>query len=149
MSVDPHELAGALRLSVTRLARLLRQQDQTGLAPTLTVALATINREGPLTLGELAAAEQVTAPTITKVVEKLEAHGFVTRHADEQDRRVCRVRVTPAGRKQLDTVRRRRTAWLSSRLKTLSPDELERLAAAADVLEKLTAADRVRDRVRA
>jgi DNA-binding MarR family transcriptional regulator len=139
--VDLGDLAGSLRLSVTRLARLLRQQDQSGLAPTLTAALATIAREGPLTLGELAVAEQVTAPSITKVVEKLEARGFVTRHTDERDRRVTRVQVTPAGRKFVETVRGRRTAWLTSRLKTLSPDELARLAAAADVLEKLTTAD--------
>jgi len=144
VTVDPVELAGVLRLSVTRLARLLRQQDQTGLAPTLTTALATIFREGPLTLGELAGAEQVTAPTITKVVEKLESHGFVTRHTDEQDRRVCRVQVTQAGRRHLDTVRNRRTAWLAGRLRTLTPDELHRLAEAADVLEKLTTAERVR-----
>jgi DNA-binding MarR family transcriptional regulator len=138
--VDPVELAASLRLSVTRLARLLRQQDESGLAPTLAAALATIAREGPLTLGELAAREQVTAPTVTKVVEKLEARGYVTRHADTADRRVCRVRVTPAGRRHVEAVRRRRTAWLSARLKTLSAEDLARLAAAADVLDRLTEA---------
>lgn len=138
--IDPVALAGSLRFSVTRLARLLRQQDESGLAPTLTAALATIAREGPVTLGVLAAREQVTAPTITKVVEKLEARGFVSRQADASDRRVCRVQVTAAGRRQLEAVKKRRTAWLSGRLKTLSPQELERLAAAAEVLDKLTEA---------
>lgn len=138
--VDPAELAGSLRFSVTRLARLLRQQDESGLGPSLTAALATIAREGPLTLGDLAAREQVTAPTTTKVVEKLEARGFVTRQTDEKDRRVTRVQATAAGRKQLEQMRRRRTAWLAGQLKTLSPQELERLAAAAEVLDKITEA---------
>lgn len=137
---DHVELAGLLRFSVTRLARLLRQQDETGLAPSLTAALATIYRDGPLTLGDLAAQEQVTAPTITKVVEKLEARGYVSRLTDDKDRRITRVQITPAGRKQLDVVRRRRTAWLASQLKTLSPEEFDKLAAAAEVLDKLTKA---------
>lgn len=135
---DPEEVASSLRYTITRLARLLRQQDQSGLAPTLGAALATIAREGPLTLGELAAREQVTAPSVTKIVEKLEARGFVSRKPHATDRRVCRVQITAAGRKHVEAVKGRRTAWLTSRLSELSHDELARLAAAADVLGKLT-----------
>ena len=134
------ELVGRLRYSVARLARLLRQQDGSGLTPTTTAMLASIGREGPITLGELAAHEQVAPPTITKSVDKLEAAGLVERIRDDADRRVCRVALTPAGRKQLDTNRSRRTAWLARQLRALPPEDLEKLGAAVEVLERLTAA---------
>jgi DNA-binding MarR family transcriptional regulator len=137
---DPVEVAGRLRLSTTRLARILRQQDQLGLTPTLTAALATIGREGPLTLGELAAREQVSPPTITRVVGKLEDAGLVRRRPDPNDGQVSRVELSPAGRRQLDTGRTRRTAWLATRLRELPPEDLARLHEAAAVLERLTRA---------
>jgi len=134
------ELVGRLRYSVTRLARLLRQQDQSGLSPTTTAMLAAIGRDGPITLGELAAHEQVAPPTITKSVDKLESAGFVERLRDTADRRVCRVTLTTTGRKQLDTNRSRRTAWLARQLRALPDDDLATLAAAVEVLERLTLA---------
>lgn len=135
---DTAEVAARLRFSATRLARLLRQQDQGGLSPTSIAALATIAREGPLTLGELAAAEQVAPPTITKAVHRLEADQLVSRTTDQGDRRVCRVAVTREGRRHLDASRSRRTAWLAKRLRRLSADDLARLDGAMDVLEQLT-----------
>lgn len=138
---DTTELAGQLRVVVARLARVLRQQDQSGMSPTLLAALTTIARVGPLTFGELAAHEQVAAPTITKAVQKLEAEGLVTRRPDPDDGRVCRVAITSAGRRRLDQNRRRRTAWLATRLGELAPDEVARLQSAVDVLESLTHAE--------
>ncbi len=135
------EIAERLRHSVTRLARLLRQQDEGGFGATLTAALASVKNRGPLTLGELAACEQVAPPTMTKVVEKLEAQGFVTRRVDPLDRRVSRVTVTAAGRRHLDATRQRRTAWLAGRLDHLPAEQLERLMEALDVLETLIAVD--------
>ena len=135
------ELAGHLRVVVARLARILRQQDQSGLAPTLLAALTTVGRAGPLTFGELAAHEQVAAPTITKAVQKLEARGLVARRPDPDDGRVCRVALTAAGRRHLDQARRRRTAWLATRLSELEDDDIRRLADALDVLEALTSAE--------
>ena len=67
------DLAHSLRLSVARLARKLRQQDANGLGPTLTSALASINRHGELTHGELATIEQLAPPTITAIVGKMES----------------------------------------------------------------------------
>jgi DNA-binding MarR family transcriptional regulator len=136
------ELVGRLRLSVARLARLLRQQDASGMTPTTTATLATVAREGPLTLGELAAAEQVAPPTVTKAIAKLEAQGLIERISDPGDRRVCRVQLTDAGHRQIEANRSRRNAWLSDQLADLSPDERDRLAAAVDVLEHLTTARR-------
>ena len=110
------------------------------MTPTMAAMLATIARQGPLTLGELAAAEQVAPPTITKIIAKLEAAGLVDRVVDSADRRVNRVALSAAGREQVETNRSRRTAWLADRVAELSPEERDRLAAAVDVLEHLTTA---------
>lgn len=140
-TTDTTELAGQLRVVVARLARILRQQDQSGMPPTLLAALTTVGRAGPLTLGELAAQEQVAAPTITKAVQKLEAKGLVARQDDPDDGRVCRVALTAAGRRHLEQARRRRTAWLATRLGDLGDDDIRRLVDAVDVLEALTNAE--------
>jgi len=138
---DPVELAGHLRMSVARLARLLRQQDESGLSPTLTAALATIAREGPMTLGELATRERVAPPSITKVVGKLEDRGLVERRLDDRDRRVTRVEVSVAGRAQLEASRTRRAAWLAARLLELPEADLEQLAQALVIIDALADAD--------
>lgn len=132
------DLASRLGLAVVRLARVLRQQDEGELTPTMRSALATIDREGPLTLGELAAAEHVAPPTVTKVLGKLEDRGLVTRVGDEDDRRVSRVSTTPAGRSLLDADRRRRATWLAARLDELDDDERAAVVEALPVLERLT-----------
>jgi DNA-binding MarR family transcriptional regulator len=134
------DIAPGLGRSIARLARRLRQQDDGGLSPTLSAALWTIAREGPLSLGELAARERVAPPSVTKIVGKLEARGLVERRADEADRRVWRVTATTAGRDHLESSRRRRNAWFTDQLAGLDAPALERLAAAVDVLEGLTTA---------
>jgi DNA-binding MarR family transcriptional regulator len=137
---DTAELAGRLRLSVTRLARLMRQQAASGLSPTLLAALATVEAAGPLTLGELACREQVAPPTITKAVSGLEEQGLVARTVDPGDRRVARVEITQAGRALLDRTRTQKNAWLDRRLGSLAPDDLRRLLDAIEALERLTEA---------
>jgi DNA-binding MarR family transcriptional regulator len=135
---DSVALAGQLRLSITRLARILRQQDAGSLGPTMSSALATITHEGPLTLGELASREHVAPPSITKVVDQLEAKGLVHRIQDSSDRRVTRVETTVAGRRHMAETRSRRAAWLAVRLDDLSPEDLERLWSASEVLARLS-----------
>lgn len=135
---DSAELASRLRLAATRLARLMRQQADTGLSPTALAALASVEAAGPLTLGALAAREQVAPPTVTKAVANLEDQGLVARNVDSHDRRVARVEITPAGRKLLERSRRLKNAWLARRLRDLDPDERARLAAALGALERLT-----------
>lgn len=132
------DVVGRLRFAIARLARLLRQQDTTALTPTVSAMLATIVRSGPLTLGELAAAEQVAPPTVTKVVSRLEADGLIERVRDTDDRRVCRVVVSAEGRRQIERNKSRRNAWLAERLAELSADDRERVAEAVEVLERLT-----------
>jgi DNA-binding MarR family transcriptional regulator len=132
------DLAARMRLVIARLARQLRQQAGSGLSPSQHSALVTIEVAGPITLGELAVAEQVAPPTVTKVVAKLEDDGLVAREVDPADRRVVRVSATTEGRRRLDHSRSRRNAWLAKQLRALDPDEIRRLADAMDVLEKLS-----------
>lgn len=135
--VDAAEMAARLRLSTTRLARRLRQEAGAGLTSTQLSALAVVDHHGPLTLGALAEHEGVAPPSITKVVARLEADGLVIRHADAVDRRVCRVTISTRGAALLTESRRRKTAWLTSRIAGLDPGERRRLASALDVLDHL------------
>jgi DNA-binding MarR family transcriptional regulator len=130
-------LPARLRLVVTRLARRLRQQGDTAASPTQLSALATIERDGPITLGELAAVEGVQPPTITAAVGRLEERGLVQRNPDAADRRVARVEVTAAGRRLLEQSRSRKTAYLELTLATLDTDQRETLERAALILERL------------
>lgn len=131
------DLAERLRLAVTRLARRLRQQSGTAVSPTQLSALATIERRGPLTLGDLASQERVQPPTVTVAVGKLEEQGLVRRRPDTDDRRVTHVEVTGAGRKLLARSRSQKTAYLDRLLRGLSDDERAKLAAAAPILDRL------------
>ncbi len=125
------------RLAIVRLARKQRQQAGTGLTPSLQSALAMIDVRGPLTLGELAAVEQISPPTITRIVSKLEAMDLVARAADPGDGRVTRVDVTANGHGQLEESRERRDVWLRRRLDDLAPADLAALVAAIGPLERL------------
>lgn len=139
-------LPSRLRLVVTRLARRLRQQAEVPASPTQLAVLATIERDGPLTLGELAAVERVRPPTITAAVGRLEEQGLVHRRADKRDRRVARVEITPQGRRLLAQSRSRKTAYLERRLAALDPDERATLERAAVILERILDQDRDEDR---
>ena len=135
-AVDRAQLAGRLRLVVTRLNRRLRQQGESGLGASTHSALATISHRGPLSLGELAALEGVKPPSITTTVAALEAQGLVTRVPDTADRRVSRVVVTPRGRLRLLRSRTRKTAYLRARLDALDERQLRVLDEAASILER-------------
>lgn len=131
------EDADRLRHAVARLARLLRQQDDGDLGPTATAALSTVRARGPITLGELAMSEHVSPPTMTKVIEKLEGRGFVSRDVDAQDRRITRVSSTYEGNRHLEVTRAARTAWLAERLGELDPAIRSGLGDAIAVLEAI------------
>jgi DNA-binding MarR family transcriptional regulator len=144
---DP-ALPDRLRLVVTRLARRLRQQTGAGVSPTQAAALSTIERQGPLTLGELAQLERVQPPTITAAVGRLEQRGLVRRHPDPGDRRVARVEVTAPGRRLLEQSRSRKTAYLERRLAALDGDERATLERAVAILERLLEPDAAADTAR-
>jgi DNA-binding MarR family transcriptional regulator len=131
------DLAERLRLAITRLARRLRQEGDIDASPTQLSALATIERRGPITLGELATAERIQPPTVTAAIDRLETHGLVRRQIDDADRRVTRVAVTADGRKLLARQRSRKTAYLARRLRAFTPDELATLDAATAILDRV------------
>lgn len=136
-TLDP-VLASHLRMSVMRLARRLRQQRvDDRLTASQIAALATLDRHGALTLGELAAHEHVQPPSMTRITGALEDLGLVTRTPHPTDKRQVLFAVAPAGAKLLTEDRRRRDAWLCKRLATLTPEEIDALRAAAPILERL------------
>ncbi len=131
------ELAARLRLAVTRLSRRVRQQVAGGVTPSQVSALATIERLGSPTLGEVAASEQVRPPSMTRIVVGLEAAGLVVRRVDADDRRVVRVGLSAEGRRVLQRSRSLRTAFLARRLRRLSTPEREALGELVRLLELL------------
>ena len=131
------ELASRLRHAIARSARRLRQEAGTDLSPSLTAALATVDRHGPLTPSELAARERVQRPTITRIVCRLEEAELVTRAVDPADRRSALITVTPAGRALLEAGRTRKDAFLSERLEALPAADRATLEQAAALLEDM------------
>jgi DNA-binding MarR family transcriptional regulator len=125
-------------MSTMRLARRLRQQrPDDRLTPSQIAALATLDRCGALTLGELAAAEHVQPPSMTRITNALEELGLASRTPHPTDKRQVLFATTPQGAKLLAEDRKRRDAWLCGRLGSLTPDEIEALRAAAPILERL------------
>ena len=131
------ELAARLRLAVTRLSRRLRQQVAGSVTSSQVSALATVERLGAPTLGELAAHEQVQPPSMTKMVVGLEAAGLVRRREDDTDGRVVRVELTSEGRRTVQRSRSLRNAYLVRRLKVLSDAERAHLGEVVALLEHL------------
>jgi len=131
------DVAARLRLAVARLQRIVRQQAMGGLNLAEGSCLAIIDRHGPLSLSDVASRENLSAPTITKIVARLEGQGLIERLSDPTDRRVSLVAVSKTGAALLERVRSSRTAYLHRKLRELSDEDLSRLLAALPVLEAL------------
>jgi len=130
--------ADRLHSAAIRLLRRLRTADAaTGVSAPRLSALSVVVFRGPLTLSELAAAEQVRPPTITRLVQHLERDGLVERLPDPGDRRVTRVRATIAGRRLLTAGRVRRVRRLAGDVSRLSVADRRTLTHAVDVLWRL------------
>jgi DNA-binding MarR family transcriptional regulator len=132
-------LAHALRPAVMRLARRLRQMqdDALGLNSNQLSAMSVLLNSGDQLMGELAAQEKVQPPSMTRIVNSLEAGGYVARRPDPRDHRQCLVALTESGRQVLLANRRRRDEWLALRLAELDPADREVLRHAVRVLERL------------
>lgn len=130
--------ADRLHSAAIRLLRRLRTVDEaSGLSAPRLSALSVIVFRGPLTLSELAAAEQVRPPTITRLVQQLEHDGLIERIPDPRDRRVTRVRATVTGRGILGAGRARRVQKLGEDMARLSAADRRTLERAVDVLWRL------------
>jgi DNA-binding MarR family transcriptional regulator len=135
-SVRP-DLAGELRVAVSRLARRLRTSTGGGLTSSQLSALFAIEASGPLRLADLSSIERVSAPTITRIVDRLEEAGLVSRQPDPHDRRGTLVSITGKARSELRRVRTERTALLQRQLAELSAADRAALEAALPVLKAL------------
>ncbi len=131
-------LASSLRNSVMRLSRRLRiERASTDLSLNQLAVLGTLGRRGPLSVGELAAAEKVQPPSMTRTVNCLCDLGLVRREPHPSDRRQVVVHLSDEARRVLDEDRRRRDAWLARQLDDLTPDERRLLRQVAPTLERL------------
>ncbi len=132
------QLADRLHSASIHLLRGLRRvDDRSGLSAPRLSALSVVVFAGPLRLGDLARAEQVRAPTMTRLVQELERDGLVRRRPDAEDARASRIEATAKGKRLMMEGRRRRVAALSDRLSKLSAGQLEALREGVDVLESV------------
>ncbi len=132
------ELASSLRLSLLRAARRIRSQrvNTTATLSQLS-ALATVNKCGPLSAGEIAAVERVQPPSMTKILAALEASGWVARTSHPDDRRQSIISITDAGRQLMAEETRARDEWLAERLVDFSAEDIQKLRDAVGVLDRL------------
>src|SRR5215469_10980264 len=126
-----------LRVAIARLSRRLRRHEIAGLTPTQLAALSTVERSGPLRLGDLAALEGIAPSTLTRMVTVLEDAGFVTRRPDPSDARASTIAITELGRQTMGRLRDEGAALLAQGLLALTPDQRTALATALPSLEQL------------
>src|SRR5713226_597565 len=119
------------------LRRLRRQDDAMGLTPARASALSIMVFGGPVTLGQLAAAEQVSAPTTTRLIIGMERDGLVRREDDPNDGRVVWLHPTAKGTRLLHEGRQHRVAALAADIARLDEADRDTLAAAADIIERV------------
>ena len=131
-------IADRLHSAAIHLLRHLRKQDiATGEGPARLSALSVLVFGGPKTLKELAAAEQVKAPTMSRIVAGLGRSRLVEITGDPADARRKRIAATLKGTRLLQKGRERRIADLATQLERLTPEELSRLGEAVEILARL------------
>ncbi|HEV2470582.1 MAG TPA: MarR family transcriptional regulator [Candidatus Sulfotelmatobacter sp.] len=135
---DALAVADKLHSAAIHLLRRVRKQDvATGEGPARLSALSVLVFGGPKTLKELAAAEQVKPPTMSRIVAGLARSRFVHISNDPEDARRMNIRATARGIRLLQKGRRMRIEALAARLIRLSPDELNDLGKAVEILGRL------------
>lgn len=145
MSRSPEELADRLHSAAIGLLRQLRREDDAiGITAPRLSALSVVVFVGPLTLGQLASAEQVKPPTMTRIVTGLEEDGLVERRDDASDGRLTQIHATAKGRKILAAGRARRVETLSAVVRALDTECRKELASGVRVLQELVSALRAR-----
>jgi len=131
------ETAARLRRAVTRLNRKLRGTAPHGVSPGQASMLASIAKLENPSLGDLAAAEHIQPPSVTRLVRDMQRQGLITCALDAEDRRCTRVSLTVVGRRELDTIRKKKAEFIERKLLTLSLADQRRAREAATFLENL------------
>ena len=137
MDTVTNETATRLRYAITRLSRRLRQSSLGGVSPAQASMLAVVSRLKRPSLGDLAAAEQVSPPSVTRLVRDMERLGLIARVADDLDRRCTRVTITAQGRRELAAIRRRKDEFLERALAALPAADRRRASELAELLETI------------
>jgi DNA-binding MarR family transcriptional regulator len=139
---DVSALAEALRGPLLRVSRKLRQEAQkVGLSAQDAIILGYVRKNPGAGVSELADFEQVSRPTMSSHVKRLEAAGWLRRAEHANDGRRSGLTLTAAGLRKIETLQRHRNDWLAARLVRLSPAERERLTEAAAPLLRLVSLD--------
>src|SRR6201997_426195 len=136
-ATDVMAVADRLRPTLLQLARELRREKIAGVSPHQVGLLVAIKYAPGVTVGELAAEERVSTAAMSKRVSRLERDGLVAPTKSEAARRGVGLTLTEDGQRALRRVRSRRTAWLASRLSSLTPAELAAVGGAAGPLARL------------
>ena len=135
---DCRAVAERLHGAAIRLIRRLRKSDEaSGLAAPKLSALSVLVFGGPHTVKELAAAEQVRAPTMSRLVAELEGAGLVQKSKDSADGRIVRVQATARGRSLLEAGKSRRLEVLAAQIRSLDVHERRLISTAVKVIERL------------
>ena len=138
VAADTTVLANRLRPVLLQLNRQLRREIHSlGVTGGQVSLLVQIKYHPGIGMRELAALERISVPGMSKFVSRLEQVGLVERAAVEGDQRRVGLSLTAAGEKVLRSVKSRRTAWLSARLRELDPDEVDAIDAAIEPLTHL------------
>src|SRR3954465_1981116 len=137
-AIDSVELANRLRPVLLQINRYLRREAHAeGITGGQAALLAQIRSYPELGVRELAAREGISAPAMTRYLDRMEKAGLVVRTRAGVDARRVLLALTPKGVRALRSVRRRRTAWLASRLEGLSAEELAAVDRAIEPLSRL------------
>jgi DNA-binding MarR family transcriptional regulator len=136
---EVQDVADRLHSAALHLLRRLRIEDDVlGVSPPRLSALSVVVYAGPLPIGALAVAEDVAAPTMTRLVDGLERDGFVRRRRDPADARGVLVEATAAGKRILTRGRAQRVQTLAATLATLSNEELAAIGRGAELIERVS-----------
>jgi DNA-binding MarR family transcriptional regulator len=140
-TVNPETVADRLNSATIHLLRSIAREDPAaGIGPAQLSALSVLVFGGSTTLSRLAETEQVTPPTMSRVVKLLEEARLVRKEPRREDRRSVLISATPAGRRLMQAARRRRIRALSQRLRGLPAADLATLARAAELMEQAAVA---------
>lgn len=137
MDKTTSETAARLRRAITRLNRKLRYSALGGVTPAQASMMASIDKLESPSLGELAEAEQIQPPSVTRLVKDLMKAALISSASDPLDRRSTRVRLTVLGRRELNAIRQRKTEFLDRKLLALSPVDQRQADKLVSFLEAL------------
>ena len=135
------ETADRLHSAAIHLLRRVRRSDPLTGVPAAQLSALSVLMGGPRTLGEMASAEQVRPPTMSTLVGDMERAGLVRRSSDPGDARIVRLEMTAKGRRVLSKGRDMRIADIERRIRRLHPDEIDTVADAVTIVERMLRED--------